>query len=436
MYGQWRGADDQQTGVESLTSMLLPFGDGKFDPFNVLPVEIDPSDEVLVDRFQNYERWPWCPINGQGMWSPFALSDQLVFHATMYSWGMHFRARFSGQEGVYFLNRNPEIIRHKLAAISMINARLSDPQQAVRDETLAAVAALTNMELVFGTKDEATKHMNGLQVLVNMRGGLLSMDTGVQLLLQRLISWNDLIYSELFDEALKFPPIEIWDQAWRTYQQPSLPGSLPGLARSELRAAGVPHHEVLSILEAMRQLCHAEQVSPLARLGEQGRMQRGDMFHQIERRLRLIIQATASPMADRWNATVWRTVALTALIFVHHYLRGNPLRYRNFEPLVMQLHETLLTMDHSLQELGFAPALLVWVFSVGSVASTGSHLHNGFLAQLELACVRYGLVDWDRLRHTLSHFLWVGLPDEDRYFNVWQEVNTLMQVRSAEKYSF
>ena len=44
--------------------------------------------------------------------------------------------------------------------------------------------------------------VDGLSAVINMRGGLLSLGDGVQTHLQRLISFNDLIYSELFDEEL------------------------------------------------------------------------------------------------------------------------------------------------------------------------------------------------------------------------------------------
>jgi hypothetical protein len=276
--------------------------------------------------------------------------------------------------------------------------------------------------------------MRGLEAIVNMRGGLSSLSSGVQQHLQRLISWNDLIYSEVFDDKLRFPPIQVWDESWGTFQHPVLSGSLPGLAYAELKAAGVPHHQVLELLDNMRELCYAERVSPLGETDELGRMQRGDMFHRIERRLRLIVQADTAPGNSRWNATVWRAVSLAALIFTHHHLRGNPLKYRHFPVLSMQLYDTLLTMKEDLSEFDFAPTMLIWMLSTGAVVTAHSvgAVHQALLTMLENACARYGLVDWEQFRWTLSAFLWTGEADERRYRELWREVEQVRSARDVE----
>ncbi|OAP64405.1 hypothetical protein AYL99_00377 [Fonsecaea erecta] len=326
----------------------------KIDVFGVLPVRLDEGDEASLYLFRNYDRYPWCPINGQSSWSQFAISDQLVFHATMYSWGVHFRHRRAVPDS----QEEMKTLQHKLAAISLINDRLSDSRQAASDETIAAVAALTNIALVMDSYPEASKHMAGMHAIVELRGGMSSLRSSIQQHLQRLISWNDLIYSEVFDEKLRFPPIEVWDESWAGFQQRTFSGPLPGLSRAELRAAGVPHHKVLDLLNDIRDLCEAEQLNPLSTLVEDGRMRRGDMFHRVERKLRLIVQGDTGPGNNRWAATVWRSVSLAALLFTHHHLRGNPLKYRHFNVLATQLYDTLLTMDEDLRELDFAPAML------------------------------------------------------------------------------
>lgn len=393
------------------------------DPFSTLAVDVNAKDEIFLYRFHKLDRYPWCPINGQSSWSTFALSDQLVFHATMFSWGMHFRHRTPAPTHV----EEMQVMQHKLAAISLINHRLSYPEAATSDATIAAVAALTNIALVIDSYPEASKHMRGLEAIVEMRGGLATLGSGVQLHLQRLISWNDLIYSEVFDEQLRFPPIEVWDEAWSTFPSPNASTPLPGLSYTELRAARVPGHEVLQILEDIRVLCHAEQASPLLQTDEQGRMKRGDMFHRIERRLRLILQADAASGRNRWDATVWRAVSLAALVFTHHHLRGNPLKYRHFPVLSMQLYDTLLTMSEDLSEFAFAPAMLIWMLSTSAVVSSNAAgVHQSFVSMLTKACVTYGVVDRGRFLWTLSGFLWTGDADEKRYSKLWPEVEQSM----------
>jgi hypothetical protein len=427
--------DENQVAADSGFVPGMPvtwLGSRRIDVFRVLPVQLDEADEASLQLFQQYDRYPWCPINGQNSWSSFAVSDQLVFHATMFSWGMHFRHR----RPIPDPQEEMKTLQHKVAAISLINDRLSNSDQAANDETVAAVAALTNIALVIDSYPEASKHMAGLWAIVEMRGGLSSLASGVQQHLQRLISWNDLIYSEVFDEKLRFPPIEVWDESWGTLRRRNLPGSLPGLSRAELRAAGVPHHEVLHLLNDMRDLCDAEQTSPLRMTSDEGRMRRGDMFHRLERKLRVIIQGSTSAGNSRWDATVWRAVSIAALIFTHHHLRGNPLKYRHFNVLSMQLYDALLTMDEDLIELDFAPALLIWVLSTGAVVTTAmGAVHASFVFMLGKVCIRYGLADYDRFRWMLGQFLWTGEADEARYSRLWQELEPSLQatIRSTVK---
>ncbi|KAI1609475.1 hypothetical protein EDD36DRAFT_71659 [Exophiala viscosa] len=422
--------DCSQSGSKSSTALYVPgypltlLEPQAIDPFGTLAVELNTKDEIFLHRFYKLDRYPWCPINGQSDWSIFAVSDQLVFHATMFSWGMHFRHRTPAPKH----DEEMQVIQHKLAAISLINSRLSDPEAATSDATIAAVAALTNIALVIDSYPEASKHMRGLEAIVKMRGGLSTLGSGVQLHLQRLISWNDLIYSEVFDEKLRFSPIEVWDEAWGTFQQPDESTSLPGLSYTELRAARVPRHDVLELLGDIQGLCRLEQTSPLLQTDEQGRMRRGDMFHRIERRLRLIVQADTAPGKNRWDATVWRAVSLTALVFTHHHLRGNPLKYRHFPVLSMQLHDTLLTMSEDLSEFAFAPILLLWVLSTGAIVSSNVEaVHQSFVTMLSRACVRYGLVEGDQFLWNMSGFLWIGEADEKRSSELWQEMERSMR---------
>ncbi|KIV81440.1 hypothetical protein PV11_03629 [Exophiala sideris] len=393
------------------------------DPFGTLAIELNTKDEIFLHRFSKLNRYPWCPINGQSDWSIFAVSDQLVFHATMYSWGMHFRHRTPAPRH----DEEVQVIQHKLAAISLINDRLSDPDAATGDATIAAVAALTNIALISDSYPEASKHMRGMDAIIAKRGGLSTLGSGVQLHLRRLLSWNDLIYSEVFDEKLRFPPIEVRDEAWGAFQPTDGSTSLPGLSYTELRAARVPRHEVLQLLDDIRGLCQAEQASPLLRIDEQGRMKRSDMFLRVEMRLRLIVQVDTRPGKNRWDATVWRAASLAAMMFTHHHLRGNPLKYRHFPVLSMQLYDTLRSMSEELTEFDFAPGLLIWVLSTGAVVSTNvGGAHQSFVTMLTRACMRYGLTNWDQYRWMLCGFLWTGEADEKRYSRLWQEVQQSM----------
>ena len=400
----------------------------RIDPFASLAIHLDPIDEAILIRFRRVERWPWCPINGQGLWLPFALSDPVVFHASMYSWSMSFRARIGLSPTI--LSDEPEselrLLHHKGAAISLINARLSDQDKAVSDETVAAIAALTNIALVTGSQEEATKHMQGLRLITEMRGGLSSFSGGIQDHLVRLVSYNDMLYSELFDEELAPYQPRVLEESWSTIERATLSGPLPGLGGTMLRSGGVKEHGVIEVLEDVRQLCYSEQGHPLNGLDEKARMTRGDSCHRLERRLRMMVRRSEDIELEEMDQTVWRAVAIAGLAYVHHHLRGNPLRYRQFEVLSGQLHDTLDKMHLDLLEFDFAPAMIVWVLSTACVVCRGGKIRDEFLARLAKACARFGLMTYEQFRSMLRGFLWTGQRDEEKSLELWQQVGNLL----------
>ncbi|KEF62122.1 uncharacterized protein A1O9_00094 [Exophiala aquamarina CBS 119918] len=95
---------------------------------------------------------------------------------------------------------------------------------------------VAHLELLHGTRAAATLHMNGLRALIEMRGGFTSFTTPLQLLLQRLIRWVDIFYSETFGTVPMFPPAEIWDLSWHSRDPLALPGSPIGLLPQNLES--------------------------------------------------------------------------------------------------------------------------------------------------------------------------------------------------------
>jgi hypothetical protein len=416
-------AEDEEKGLLRLsTSPLLFFGHLKLDPFDSLPVKLNEWDERLLDRFSHYGKWPWCPVSGQSLWSPFAMSSRMVFAATMYSWCMAFRTRIKGKEPPAWLEQNTEVLKYKGLAISLINEGISNAARAVTDEIIASVAALANVELIFGTRATFAAHFSGLHSLVTLRGGFNTFTTPLQQLIQRLISWSDLVFAGLYQTSLRYPSTELWDIAWNTLDQISIPGSPICLAPSSLLLTGTSNNEAVDILSATRQLCFEEQRQPLLGLSEPERMLRADLCMSLEKRLINIIQSTAKPQKDYWNSAIWRSTALANIIFVHHFLRGVGLRSPQFAVWATSLRDSLALVHErtTLEELRFARSLQLWVLSVGAIASVGRKEHEWFVKWLEEVCCEHEM-GWLDFLSILQGFMWTGEIDERRYREVWME---------------
>ncbi|KAK5050883.1 hypothetical protein LTR84_003442 [Exophiala bonariae] len=404
-----------------LSSMMRSPDSRAVDPFGVLPWHLTKEDSSLLQQFQQYARWPWCPISGRSEWSSFTVSDELVFRVTMYSWTFHMRGRHPAVDQVHQERHEMAVLRNKLSTIAIINERLSDPEKACSDEVIAATAAIMNAEIASGSLEDADVHMNGLHALILRRGGLNTLSTPRQALVQRLCAWNDLMHAELRGTRLHFPALDLWAQAWSHLSRMDDHIPLPGLSEGELNAVGIPNFAVFRLLHDMRMLCELEGLQPLTSLPEEQAMRRNDWFHRLEWKLHRIYESTTPDLDDRHNRIV-HVIAMAALIYAHHCLRGNGLGYRSFSVLVPNLLKGLQTLERHGETLGFAPHLKVWVHAVGAVTSKKLNIvHEVFMDQLTQLCVDWKLEQHDFLTY-LRQFLWCDRVDEWRFTELWNEM--------------
>ena len=426
------GTLDREVELVLPTSPLRWFGNSRIDPLGVFPIQLTPFDEVLLDRFQNYMPPSWCPINGQSAWFPSAVNDQLLFHATMYNWAMHF-ADAANDEA---FARHPGIMRHKLTAIRMINEILFDPTEAVRDESLGAVVAVVSVEVAYGSAEESARHMAGLRAMVNMRGGIETLGDGIGGLLQRLVGWTDLNYAELHNTPLMFKKENCdWDRvrAEAGWSCASCFHDASNVAES----GPIPtkQTQVIPLLREIRDLCGEVTRQPLLTMTELDKMKRSDRFHALERRLRIVAERSADPIVtdvEHRDDLVWRSCASAGLLYVHHILRGLPLSYRQFDTLCQDLFFVMAGIADVEQAWDFAPELLIWVLSVGAIMTPARPQHSWFVESLGAACATFGYATWSQYREAIRSFLWVENYDDERYFSIWQATEDAIAINPTD----
>ena len=394
----------------------------KLDAFNCLPFSFKPGDEKLLDRFQVYQRWPWCPVSGHSLWSKFTITDELIFHTSLYTWAVHFARRFVHEDTDEWLLKH-RLLEHKIAALHLINERLAEEAEATSDATLAAVGALTVLEVLYGSRAESEKHMDGLVAIVNLRGGINTLHTGPQLLIQRLATWSDMIAVRRYGTAYRLPPMTIGrpdDVEW--WEETNTDRGLPGLSKAELNSIGVPKHESVTTLSSIKQLACLEQDMPLTSLDHTDLQHRADTYTRLDQRLHVIVESTKSIHADEWATTVWRAVSLTEILYVQSFLAGCPVMYTPYEDTLQDLKRVIEGMDVSLPQLDFFPHLKIWMCYVGVIVSESSvDANECFMERLIFACQRWRL-DEARLKSLLKDFIWRGPSDELQFRDVWQKI--------------
>lgn len=72
-------------------------------------------------------------------------------------------------------------------AARLINERLADSTKALSDETIATVANMAAHEASNGVVASMIVHMDGLEQMVRMRGGIEG--GGFAMIVQRMIGW-------------------------------------------------------------------------------------------------------------------------------------------------------------------------------------------------------------------------------------------------------
>lgn len=83
-----------------------------------------------------------------------------------------------------------DLLALKARALSEINAALVNPQRAVSDAMIGAVAKMAAYEAIFGDSEVFAAHIRGLKMMLRMRGGLGKL--GLDGLLERMLVWIDL----------------------------------------------------------------------------------------------------------------------------------------------------------------------------------------------------------------------------------------------------
>jgi hypothetical protein len=109
-----------------------------------------------------------------------AIHDEAVFHACLSQYAASYNLRFQAGDPI-------ESIEHRTEGIRLLNERLGDPVRGLSDGSIATVANIAIYEAANGSLSSVQVHMDGLEKMVSLRGGLY--EGGFAPFVQRLIAW-------------------------------------------------------------------------------------------------------------------------------------------------------------------------------------------------------------------------------------------------------
>lgn len=117
-------------------------------------------------------------------WTPLAFSEACPFIAVILLAASRMSSVSSTSLG------RVRLLELKQEALNYINTRMRNPESAITDTSIGAVAKMASYEAMYGDVQTYQAHMRGLKRMIQIREGLANL--GLNGLLARLVVWIDL----------------------------------------------------------------------------------------------------------------------------------------------------------------------------------------------------------------------------------------------------
>jgi len=286
-----------------------------------------------------------------------------------------------------------------------------------------------------GTLDGVRTHMNGLEQIVRIRGGLHQ--GGFSAHLRRLIAWADLNSANALSTAPRFPPLSdshnlrtdqfnIDPIAFQLYTTPAStsPTSTTATTKPDF-CIPIPNYSNVQVLTpklaycflTLRQLSRLLNISGPKAVIRMDHTWYSDMAYTLQRRL----MSLSSPNLPL-SSGIERPCCLAALIYLECCIREIHPRSRIVETLVKDLKAALLKFKGRASR-GMSN-LVFWALAVGTAVSASGEpgLHTWFVVQLRALGRFLGVRGWEGARGILQGILWPERESELTRSLVWSEV--------------
>ncbi|KAF8866894.1 hypothetical protein BDZ45DRAFT_177597 [Acephala macrosclerotiorum] len=298
------------------------------------------------------------------------------------------KAHSAGDESAYFSSKS----------ISSIRRSLDNPHQKTNNSTIATVACLTNIENLDGILENAIIHMNGLQQLVKLRGGLENL--GMQGILRRRVLWADLCCAARSQAPPRFPLYQHSGMSKLSDFYPAGSSASSILIENQeltTKALSQGKIEVLEILEDLHGLStFLNEVGPASdELPPEAAY--SDRVYTVEHRLLTLLADRKSSLCHASEEPIITLLLQAALLYIYTNLRETPVGGAIRRTLATRVQYSLEMMDVSALMVHF-PAELLWALSLVVLASKS--LDDSCWLHIEIFCAIHDIHTWDEVKAT------------------------------------
>ncbi|KAH8692229.1 fungal-specific transcription factor domain-containing protein [Talaromyces proteolyticus] len=159
------------------------------DPFDTFPINLTTRHHELLHHWLSshaammFEESPSMDFNPmRDVWFPLDLSNAASFYGILAHAAAHLSYLHGQKHAV-------EVLKYKAEAVSLINKWMNDKESALNDATFAAVVRMLTFERYWGSEEAWRIHRDGLEKMIQARGGMSSLKENWRLgLVLQLIS--------------------------------------------------------------------------------------------------------------------------------------------------------------------------------------------------------------------------------------------------------
>ncbi|KAF7585567.1 hypothetical protein BBP40_010649 [Aspergillus hancockii] len=174
------GVTSEVQGVptQALAGLNHALASSRLDPFDMFPVELTSQHHKLLHHwlvthatmmFEDVAIPSFNPM--KDVWLPLDLSNAASFYGIMAHSAAHLAHLYAGMSPARGTS-STDALKYKAEAVSILSAWMADPEKALSNDTFAAVLRLLTFERYWGTEEEWIVHRNGLQRMIEARGGI------------------------------------------------------------------------------------------------------------------------------------------------------------------------------------------------------------------------------------------------------------------------
>ncbi|KAN0090582.1 hypothetical protein V8E51_019161 [Hyaloscypha variabilis] len=386
----------------------------KFDPFNILPGDESGNAYYLFGNIDpvchsifNPPYSPVKPIEGRLDLLKMAVFDTSWFHLAC----AHISITLSR---IRCTAMKPEAIYHLGQAISIVNKRIANfhhESATEKDETIGCVLPLAFFE-VRRSKASGKIHLDGLEALVKSRGGIKALLASNRTIAKQTI-WNDVVGAWILGSE-PYWEVEIRDMATGPDLHPEHYSGIAARYQSRLSTlTGLPDlsQETIKVYSFLRHLIMDKET--LAGVQEMGIAEADFQFLQnfsfyVAYRLVAITRHQLPETTNRKAVLIYKLFANAGMVHILLFTWNTPTIIRGDPRLISTRFRELLEMiDVQAYQIAY-PEMILWIITIGGLASIGSVNQPWFIKLLAQSCRAAGIAGQAELASLLADFLWSG----------------------------